>query len=232
MKTKLLITSLCLVGASVYAQPGPGIRNEVGLPPPTVRAEMPRESASSMPQPGIQRPEPQFIGGPQPAVGATGGNGGNGGNGGLFVGNGGNGGSGASQSEAQAKVRLEEAQKNPSNVFANTFSQSEILRTAKSAALTTTVSPRVKVQNLEKATETQTAVGATGVSTPMTPLPESDAKGPPNVGVSQSQAQAKARLEEAHENSTRDLANANSQSQIIQEVESKALMPGGVKASK
>lgn len=68
-----LVATLGLLATSVYAQPGPGLRNEVGVTPPTVRADTPRESAPSMPQPGIQRQEPQFIGGPQPSV--SGGNG-------------------------------------------------------------------------------------------------------------------------------------------------------------
>ncbi|MBU3590005.1 hypothetical protein [Polynucleobacter sp. 80A-SIGWE] len=63
-----LVATLGLLATSAYAQPGPGIRNEVGVPPPTFRADTPRESGPSMPQPGIQRQEPQFIGGPQPSV--------------------------------------------------------------------------------------------------------------------------------------------------------------------
>lgn len=81
MKSTLLITSLCLVSTSIYAQPGPGQRSgDVGMSPPTVRAEMPRESTPSMPQPAMQRPALQMNqSGPQSAVGATGGTGGNGG---------------------------------------------------------------------------------------------------------------------------------------------------------
>ncbi len=72
MKTKLLITSLSLMATSAYAQPS---IPPVGMPPPTVRAEMPREAAPSTPQPAMQRPMPQMNqSGPQPAVGATGGN--------------------------------------------------------------------------------------------------------------------------------------------------------------
>lgn len=98
MKTNLLITSLGLIATSVYAQPSVP---SVGVPPPTVRAEMPGQGVPSMPQPAMQRPAPQMNQPamqspvPQPAVGATGGNGGNGGSGGLLIGNGGTGGAGA-----------------------------------------------------------------------------------------------------------------------------------------
>ena len=69
-KTKLLITSLSLMAASAYAQSS---IPSVGMPPPTVRAEMPGQGAPSMPQPAMQRPTPQMNqNGPQPAVGATG----------------------------------------------------------------------------------------------------------------------------------------------------------------
>lgn len=44
---KPIITSLCLVSVSVYAQTG-GLRSEVGVPPPTVRAETPRETVPSI----------------------------------------------------------------------------------------------------------------------------------------------------------------------------------------
>ena len=93
MKTNLLITSLSLIATSAYAQSS---IPSVGMPSPTVRAEMPREAAPSIPQPAMQRPMPQMNqSGPQSAVSATGGTGGNGGNGGLIMGNGGRGGSGA-----------------------------------------------------------------------------------------------------------------------------------------
>ena len=96
MKTKLLITSLSLIATSAYAQP---TIPSVGIPPPTVRAEMPGQGVPSMPQPSIHTPTPQMnSGGPQPSaggVGGAGGTGGNGGNGGLLFGNGGNGGTGS-----------------------------------------------------------------------------------------------------------------------------------------
>ena len=95
MKTKLLITSLSLMAASAYAQPS---IPSVGIPPPTVRAEIPGQGVPSMPQPSIHTPTPQMnSGGPQPSaggVGGAGGTGGNGGNGGLLFGNGGDGGAG------------------------------------------------------------------------------------------------------------------------------------------
>lgn len=73
MKTKLLITSLCLITSSAYAQRS---IPSVGMPPPAARAEMHREVAPSMPQPAIQRPMPQMNqNGQQSAVGATGGKG-------------------------------------------------------------------------------------------------------------------------------------------------------------
>lgn len=69
MKTKLLITSLSLIATSAYAQPSVP---SVGIPPPTVRAEMPGQGVPSMPQPPMQRPAPQMNqSSPQPAVGAT-----------------------------------------------------------------------------------------------------------------------------------------------------------------
>ena len=90
MKTKLLITSLSLIATSAYAQPS---IPSVGIPPPTVRAEIPGQGMPSMPQPSIHTPTLQInSGGPQPSaggVGGAGGTGGNGGNGGLFFGNGG-----------------------------------------------------------------------------------------------------------------------------------------------
>ncbi len=67
MKTKLLITSLSLIATSAYAQPS---IPSVGIPPPTVRAEIPGQGVPSIPQPEMQRPAPQMnSGGPQPAVG-------------------------------------------------------------------------------------------------------------------------------------------------------------------
>ena len=48
LKTKLFITSLSLIAASAYAQPS---IPAVGMPPPTVRAEMPR-AATPIKQPG------------------------------------------------------------------------------------------------------------------------------------------------------------------------------------
>ncbi|QWE09788.1 hypothetical protein [Polynucleobacter sp. es-EL-1] len=53
MRSKLFITSLSLIASSTYAQPSVP---SVGLPPPTVRAEMPRAATPSMPQPAMQRP--------------------------------------------------------------------------------------------------------------------------------------------------------------------------------
>ena len=221
MKTNLLITSLSLIATSAYAQSS---IPSVGVPPPTVRAEMPRVATPSMPQPAIQRPAPQMNqSGPQPAVGAAGGNGGNGGNGGLLVGNGGNGGSGAtpmpllpandvkgptsvgaSQSEAQAKARLEETHENSSAIFANANFQSPIMQTVESAALASTVNPgdkaqakaqrremeaklnsqkaKAKAQRLENAAEGPTSVGATGVSTLAPSMSANDVKGPTSVG--------------------------------------------------
>lgn len=70
MKTKILITSLSLIATSAYAQPS---IPSVGMPPPTVRAEMPGQGVPSTPQPTIQRPTPQMNQtSPQPTVGATG----------------------------------------------------------------------------------------------------------------------------------------------------------------
>ncbi|MBU3590003.1 hypothetical protein [Polynucleobacter sp. 80A-SIGWE] len=67
MKTKLLITSLSLIATSAYAQPS---IPSVGIPPPTVRAEIPGQGVPSMPQPSIHTPTPQMnSGGPQPDVG-------------------------------------------------------------------------------------------------------------------------------------------------------------------
>lgn len=218
MKTNLLITSLSLIATSAYAQSS---IPSVGVPPPTVRAEMPRVATPSMPQPAIQRPAPQMNqSGPQPAVGAAGGNGGNGGNGGLLVGNGGSGATpmpplpandvkgptsvGASQSEAQAKARLEETHENSSAIFANANFQSPIMQTVESAALASTVNPgdkaqakaqrremeaklnsqkaKAKAQRLENAVEGPTSVGATGATTPMPSMPANDVKGPTSVG--------------------------------------------------
>lgn len=95
MKTKLLITSLSLMAVSAYAQPS---IPSVGIPPPTVRAEIPGQGVPSMPQPSMHTPTPQInSGGPQPSpggVGGAGGTGGNGGDGGLIIGTGGAGGAG------------------------------------------------------------------------------------------------------------------------------------------
>ncbi|MBU3590004.1 hypothetical protein [Polynucleobacter sp. 80A-SIGWE] len=176
MKT-LLIATLGLLATSVYAQPGPGIRNEVGLPPPTVRADTPRESGPStpsaptrdsyfnslpnvyvpaktemphaatpsMPEPAIQRQEPQFIGGPQSAV--------------------------------DGSLLNDRVNKLP----------------------------------------TPTTVGATGVSTPMPPLPGNDAKGPTSVGASQSGAQARAetKSERQTKNETERMAAAIVASELV-----------------
>ncbi|QWD85852.1 hypothetical protein AOC19_02990 [Polynucleobacter asymbioticus] len=193
MKTNLLITSLGLIATSVYAQPSVP---SVGVPPPTVRAEMPGQGMPSMPQPqmtptipnhggrpplpsqALPQPMPQMNqSGPQPAVGATGGTGGNGGNGGLIIGTGGTGGAGAtpksandvkapasvgvSLNETQARAEAQKAKSEAQDV-----AQKALARAGASAGT------GVHAGN----------VGATGVTTPMPPLPGNDAKGPTSVG--------------------------------------------------
>lgn len=188
MKTNLLITSLSLIATSAYAQPSVP---SVGLPPPTVRAEMPGQGVPSMPQPQMNQPTIPNHGG-RPAA--------------------------------------------PLPPFVTEFS---------SSVGAVPVNPQEQ-ENIARmiALPPLQPVGATGGSggsggnggllvgnggaggsgaTPMPLLPANDVKGPTSVGASQSEAQAKVRLEEAHENSSAIFANANFQSPIMQTVESAAL---------